>query len=691
MWIVILASCVLAAGAQFATAPLLAQEKAADAKAEPKAADRWTVDEMMKVKSVGNAQLSPDGKRVAHTVTRAVMEGDKSEMLTHVWLAAADGSDNFQLTQGEKSATNPQWSPDGRWLAFTSSRSGKNNLWLIRADGGEAEQLTDVKSSVTGYSWSPDGKWIAFNSPDAPSEQEEKDKKQRNDARVVDEDFKRAHIWLIPIAKDEKGKREARQLTKGDFHVGGGFGGGAPEWSPDGKTIAFAHTTTPLVDHWPTADISVVEVASAKITPLAATKAAEDSPVYSPDGKWIAFSASEIPPTWGFSSVVHVVAAGGGAPKRLAATPDQQADLLDWSADGKAVYVEETKGTVGRIYALPVDGSAPREVSSGEGVFGGVNLSKSRTAVAFVWHSSERASEAHVSSLDRWQPVQVSRANADMPKHPLGRTEVIRWKSKDGMEIEGLLTYPVGYEKGKRYPFLLIIHGGPAGVYTQSFIGNRSPYPMAVYAAEGYAMLRANPRGSSGYGHKFRHANYKDWGGMDYQDLMTGVDHVIAMGVADPERMGVMGWSYGGFMTSWVITQTRRFKAASIGAPVTNLMSFTGTTDIPSFVPDYFGAEFWDNLDAYRQHSAMFNVKNASTPAIILHGERDARVHFAQGMEMYNALKRQGVLVKMIAYPRQPHGLQEPRLVLDAARRNVEWFAQYVKQEKTTSAGASNP
>jgi dipeptidyl aminopeptidase/acylaminoacyl peptidase len=309
----------------------------------------------------------------------------------------------------------------------------------------------------------------------------------------------------------------------------------------------------------------------------------------------------------------------------------------------------------------------------------GVNLNHSRSMIGFSAQRSDRSSEAYASQLGNFSPVQVSRVNSDLPDLPLGRTEVIRWKSVDGLEIEGLLTYPVGYERGKKYPLLLIIHGGPAGVFTQTFIGNRSPYPIAIFAARGYAVLRPNVRGSSGYGKEFRYANYGDWGGKDYQDLMKGVDQVIQMGVADPERLGVMGWSYGGFMTSWVITQTKRFKAASVGAGVTNLMSFTGTADIPGFIPDYFGAEFWENLEPYRSHSAMFHVKGVSTPTFIQHGERDERVPISQGYELYNALKRQGVTVKMVVYPRTPHGIREPKLLLDAMRRNLEWFDQYVR------------
>ncbi len=265
-------------------------------------------------------------------------------------------------------------------------------------------------------------------------------------------------------------------------------------------------------------------------------------------------------------------------------------------------------------------------------------------------------------------------------KGPVGRTELIRWKS-DGVEVEGLLTYPVGYERGKHYPLLLIIHGGPAGVFVQTFIANRAIYPIAAFAAQGYAVVRCNVRGSSGYGKKFRYANYKDWGGGDYRDLIAGVDHVIQMGVADPQRLGVMGWSYGGYMTSWVITQTKRFKAASVGAGVTNLVSFNGTSDIPSFLPDYMGAEFWDNLDVYRSHSAMYNIKGVSTPTLILHGESDERVPISQGYELYNARRRQEVPVKMVTYPRQPHGPREPKFVLDIGQRNLDWFNHYLGVE----------
>jgi dipeptidyl aminopeptidase/acylaminoacyl peptidase len=639
----------------------------------------WTPELSMKVKAVGGVRVSPDGKRVVYTVNEPVMTAEKSEYLTQIWMASADGGDAHQMTFSEKSSTNPDWSPDGAWIAFTSSRSGKNNLYLMRSTGGEAEMITDVKSGVGGFAWSPDGKWIAFTMTDPPTADEEKNNKGKDDSRWIDENVKMNHLYVVPMAKDGAGKRESRQLTKGAFTVGSGLGGGGGfDWSPDGKSIVFTHSKSPKADDWTSANVSVVDVASGEIKAIAATAAAEMQPTYSPDGKWIALAISDAPPTWAFQNRIHIIPAAGGAPKPLALTFDEQPNLIGWAADSKRIYFNETRGTTTAVSAINVETGAITDIEKGHALFGGINLNHARAMFGMTMQNNDTAVEAYVTRADSFAPAKVSAANADLAKPPLGKMEVVRWKSQDGMEIEGILNYPVNYKGGERVPLLLVIHGGPTGVFMQNFAAGPGLYPTAVFNARGYAVLRPNPRGSSGYGKKFRYANYKDWGGGDYRDLMASVDHVVSMGVADPNRLGVMGWSYGGFMTSWVITQTKRFKAASIGAAVTNLMSFNGTADIPGFIPDYMGAEFWDNLDVYRQHSAMFNIKGASTPSLIQHCEGDLRVPISQGYELYNALKRQGVPVRMLVAPRQAHGPTEPKMLLKIMQTNVEWFDKMI-------------
>jgi dipeptidyl aminopeptidase/acylaminoacyl peptidase len=630
----------------------------------------WTPEVMIRIKRIGGTSLSPDGKWIAYTVSMPMMEGEKSEFLTHIWVVSVDSKSDYQFTYGEKSCTNPSFSPDGKCLAFLSSRgsTGKNQVWMMRMTGGEAEQLTEAKPGVNSYAWSLDSKRIAFTISDPDTEQEEKAKKEKRDMIVEDAILKYFHLYTIPVAADAQGKRKVKQLTHGSFHIT------SFNWAPDGNTIVFAHQQTPSVDDWPTTDISTVPSDSGAVKPLVKWKGSDSSPLYSPDGKWIAFASDNGNTSWAQAYDLYVIPSGGGEPKKLAETPDRSFGIVAWSGDGKAVFVTETDRTVNRVLCVPLDGSKPRIVTTGEGNFSGASFDAEGSMIAFIYQSCEAPPEIHVASVKTFEPKKLTQVYADVPKLPIAKTEVIRWKSSDGKEIEGLLTYPMNYEKGRKYPLILNVHGGPAGVYTQTYTAAGSIYPIQALAQQGYAVLRPNPRGSSGYGAEFRRGNINDWGFGDYEDDQSGVDKVIAMGIAHPDSLIICGWSYGGYMTSFTVTRTKRFKAASVGAGVTDLVSFTGTSDILSFLPSYFGGEFWDRQAAYIKHSAVFNVKGVTTPTQVIHGLSDVRVPTSQGYEFYHALRRQGCPTEMIVYPRTPHGPQEPKFIQDIGQRMIAWF-----------------
>jgi dipeptidyl aminopeptidase/acylaminoacyl peptidase len=625
----------------------------------------------MRVQTISSVVPSPDGNWVAWAQSKAILVGERSENESQIWIAKADGSTRLQLTRGSKPSANPAWSPDGKWVYFTSKRSGKNDIFRIRVSGGEAEQLSKVKGEVGIFAISKDGRSVAYTSHE-PNPEVEIAIKEKRDFHIVDTNSKNARLYVIAAEADPQGERKPRVLSPEDRHVQ------EAGWSPDGAKIAFTYWTTPLVNHWRKSRLAEADVASGAVKELALVGVYSGWPSYSSDGRFIAF-AQTLPKIGNpGSSRVALYDRNAGSIRQLAATYNEAPRLVGWKPGNHSLIASESKGTTTAVLEIPVDGPVKELFVPEEGILTGLRMNDAANVFAVVHEASSVAPEAYVLDPPSKRLTQVSAANSDLPKLPLGKTEAVRWKSKDGMEIEGLLTYPVDYQPGTKAPLVLNLHGGPGGNFYEEFIGKGQLYPIATFAAKGFAVLRPNPRGSTGYGTKFRYANFADWGGMDYEDDQSGVDSLIAKGIVDPDRMAIMGWSYGGYSTSWAIGQTTRYKAAAVGAGVTNLLSFAGTTDIFDFLPDYFGGEFWEKHEIYWQRSPVSHAGKVKTPTLVLHGEADERVPYSQGFEFYNAIRRHGVPTEMVGYPRTPHIPQEPKFVLDIMQRHVSWVERYV-------------
>jgi len=638
---------------------------------------------MISFERITGTGLSPDGKLLAYEVESAVTDGDPSRFIKQIWLATVDGTSDRQFTHANRSSSKPAFSPDGTLLAFLSDRGpeARNQIWLAPLSGGESFQLTNSEEEVLSYKWAPDGNSLAFTALD-PDTKDSLGGRPKVDVKIRDRNLKYAHLYIVSSQPNAFGKYAVRRLTAGSFHISALFASGAPfDWSPDGAAIAFAHRATPSLDSWPTTDISAVSIADGQLTELVTRSGFDGSPLYSPNGKWLAFVSDGGKPKWGFAQRVYILALDKkGGPIALAPTTDEQPELFAWSKNGRNLLLAETDGTSQRLFSLPINGEPAVNLTPGLGNYTLPTAGGDR--LGLVYETPETLPNVYVTATTDLSLTKISHVNADFPRLPLGKTEVISWSSADGQKIEGLLTYPIHYEIDKLYPMILMIHGGPTGVYTQSYTAGARNYPIQAFTQAGYAVLRANPRGSSGYGKQFRFANYNDWGFGDFEDLMSGVHEVVRMNVAHPDSLCVMGWSYGGYMTATIITKSNQFKAASVGAGVTDLPSFTGTTDIPSFIPDYFDGEPWEIPEIYAKYSPMSNIKAASVPTQIIHGEADRRVPLGQGLELYNALRRQKVPTEMLIYPRMGHSSAEPRQIVDIGERVLAWFDLQLGRKK---------
>ncbi len=624
-----------------------------------------TFEDILALNQVSDAQISPDGRWIAYVVNAADMK--ENAYNSDIWLVPVGGGEAFQLTRSKKADNQPRWSPDGKRIAFLSAREERPQIYVISAAGGEAEKLSDSKTAVSNIAWSPDGGRIAFVAQQEPTPEEEKKQKDKDDTIVVDKNFKFNRISLLDVKT-----RKAEVLVKGEFSAA------SPQWSPDGKHIAYTTVPTPRADDGSWSDIWIVEVAGGKTRKLLVNDGPDAAPRWSPDGKWIAFvTGDRSHGSIGDQQMAVMAADGSGAPRMLMPDFLYSSGAAAWSPDGRTIYFSANVRTTSQLFSVPSSGGTPKAISQFAGVMGGPTFSAEARTIAFTHGSVQQPNDVYVATLGgSFAPTKLTDHNPQVRALALGASEVFRWKSKDGMEIEGLLIYPANYEKGKRYPLVACIHGGPSGVWTQSFPGSWGNFGH-VWAGNGWAVFYPNVRGSSGYGEKFQLSNIRDWGGGDYQDIQSGLDDLIARGIADPDKLAQTGWSYGGYMTAWTLTQTNRFKAVMVGAGLTNMFSMYSTNDLQSVLDAYFGGEPWQVLENYTRASAMTFIKQARTPTLIQHGQSDTRVPPGQAQELYMGLLRNKVPVELVFFPREPHGLGEPRHQLDKMRREYAWFSKY--------------
>jgi dipeptidyl aminopeptidase/acylaminoacyl peptidase len=628
-----------------------------------------TVDQILSLKRVASPEISPDGRWVAYTVRETNWDDNAYE--TEIWLADTASGTSRQLTNAKKSSQSPAWSPDGAKLAFASDRTDKRQLYLISPQGGEAEALTSTEDGVSSFAWSPDGKTIAYTATEAkPAAIKDREKKY-GEFQVVEQDHRMTHLFAIDITT-----RATRPLTSGAFTVG------SFAWSPDGNSLAFDHRVNPLLANGGSADISVVTVADAAIRPLVTQEGPDSNPVWSPDGSRIAFQTAMANPAFFYTNtLIATVPAGGGAPTVLSPAFDEDPSIVAWNAGG--LYFSATARTYSYLYTIdPATKAVTRVSTADRTVNSSFSFSKDGSAYASLRSDARAMSEVYVvSGLSRTpQEKKLTDMSGQAASWATSTREVVSWKSQDGVEIEGVLHKPVDFDPARKYPLLVVIHGGPTGV-SRAVPFTSTIYPIDVWVPRGVLVLEPNYRGSAGYGEKFRALNVRNLGVGDAWDVLTGVDSLIAKGLVDPARVGTMGWSQGGYISAFLATHdAARFKAISVGAGISDWMTYYVNTDITPFTRQYLKATPWDDPEIYARTSPITYIKQAKTPTLIQHGAADQRVPLPNAYELYHGLQDNHVPTKLIVYQGfggVGHGPTKPKSHRATMDHNLEWFDQY--------------
>lgn len=650
-------------------------------------------EEVMSLRSAGTPVISPDGRHVLFSVNTTDWENNRFD--SEIWISK-NGDTPFQLTNTLKgSSSNYQWSPDGNWISFTASREDKTQIYVLRAEGGEAFPVTQSKEGVSGYEWSPDGKQIAFTQL-RPEDKSEKSRKERYGSfEVEDQEYRMTELWLIDFKPDMRSTSELPCYDKDSTRTYDCIKWPEPQalidsveftirgfqWSPDGKKIAFNHQPDPLINSFFKSDISILDVASKEITPFVSNPSSDGLADWSPDGQSILYTSSVDNTTSNYyeNTRLFIKNLGSENSREIAQNFDEDINGIEWTPKG-IFFTAWQKMERGIFLMDPQSGQFRRAFASPEQAFG-YTLTKDGENMAFSAQYNNSLSEIFICKTSDFSIKKITQFTDQIKDWKVAQSEVISWESKDGTTIEGVLHKPEDYDPNKKYPLLVVIHGGPTGIDRPTPVP-AYVYPIVQWLNKGALVLRPNYRGSAGYGAKFRELNVENLGVGDAWDVLSGVDYLDQQGLIDTDKMGAMGWSQGGYISAFLTTTTDRFKAISVGAGISDWTTYYVNTDIHPFTRQYLKATPWENEEIYRKTSPMTYINDASTPTLIQHGEFDRRVPIPNAYKLLQGLEDRNIPAKLVVYKGFGHGITKPKERLAAIWHNWQWFGKYIWNEE---------
>jgi len=651
-------------------------------------------EQVISLRSAGSPVISPDGKLIAYGVSTTDWNDNRVD--TEIWLSR-NGAKPFQLTNTAKgSSTSPAFSPDGQWLAFLTDRGNKSQIYVIRTDGGEAMPVTKEEEGVNGFDWHPSGTKFVLLKNEKENKTKKELEKRYGGFEADDKEFTLSHLWQVEFSPEQRNLNElpcyeqtdslkakagcielpkAQQLTEGKYTVNSFL------ISPDGTKIVFVHQPDPLINSFTKSDISLLDISSKKITPLVTNPSSDDIEAWSPDSKEVLFTTSLADTTSNFytNPKLFSINITDKTTRQLAKNLDEYFGGLVWRSTG--IYTSAFNKMKRHLYKIdPKTGSHTVLLNAPDQIFD-FSVSKSGDRLAFSGRNDDQITEIFTLSTAAPKPEKITDFSSQIANWKTAQSEVISWKSKDGATIEGVLHKPKNYDPTKKYPLLVVIHGGPTGIDTPTPVPSYV-YPIVQWLDKGCLVLRPNYRGSAGYGEAFRSLNVQNLGVGDAWDVLSGVDYLDSKGLIDKNKMGCMGWSQGGYISAFLTTTSDVFKAVSVGAGISDWMTYYVNTDIHPFTRQYLKATPWSDEEIYKKTSPMTYINRAKTPTLIQHGEFDKRVPIPNAYQLLQGLRDKGVPTELIVYKGFGHGINKPKERLAATWHNWQWFNKYIWGEE---------